>query len=420
MELNKLFLSKKIIEILLIFLPIALIFSNILAEFIIVVLIIFYLSIQKIENQKSDLKDPIIFFLLIIWAYLVINYFININKDPSFLRTFFFIRYPLLILSISFFLNSLNLNEKKIFSFWAIIILIACIDLNFQFFKKTNIIGEPAILQGEVYRLGGFMGDELKISNLIFHFGVLAFIYSFSKKIKKNKIGIMNILFLLILIISIFLTAERSNFATVALFFIILNFYLLKKNMKLSLIIFSFLSAILILFSINNKELSKRMTNTIFNEIKNLKYESDKSFLNKNSHYFTHYSTAYQIFKKNPYFGIGIKNFRFFCDNDEFNKDIHPAWKNKKCATHPHNYYFEFLSELGIVGFVLIIYFFIFSFIRFFRSKDNFIILGSFILLLSFIPFLPRGSFFNNWNSIIFWTVFAFIYSRYAKFISSK
>ena len=325
-----------------------------------------------------------------------------------------------MILSISFFLNSLKLNEKKIFSFWAIIILITCIDLNFQYFNKVNLIGNRAILQGDVYRLGGFMGDELKISNLIFHFGALAFIYSFSRKIKKNKIIILNILFLLILIISIFLTAERSNFVTIALFFIILNFFLLTKNMKFSLIIFSLLSVMLIFFSINNKDLSKRMTTTIFKEVKNFKYEPNKSFLNKDSHYFAHYSTAYQLFKKNPYFGIGIKNFRMFCDTDEFNKDIHPVWKNKKCATHPHNYYFEFLSELGIVGFVLIIYFFIFSFVKFLRSKNNFIILGSFILLVSFIPFLPRGSFFTNWNAIIFWTVFAFIYSRYVKLKNSK
>ena len=105
MELNKFLLSKKIIETLLIFLPIALLFSNIFAEFIIFVLIIFYLSIQKFENQKSDLKNPIIFFLLIIWLYLLINYFINIHKDPNFLRTVSFIRFPLLILSISFFLT---------------------------------------------------------------------------------------------------------------------------------------------------------------------------------------------------------------------------------------------------------------------------------------------------------------------------
>ena len=85
--------------------------------------------------------------------------------------------------------------KKNFLAFWAIIILITCIDLNFQYFNKVNLIGNRAILQGDVYRLGGFMGDELKISNLIFHFGALAFIYSFSRKIKKNKIRILNILF---------------------------------------------------------------------------------------------------------------------------------------------------------------------------------------------------------------------------------
>ena len=35
--------------------------------------------------------------------------------------------------------------------------------------------------------------------------------------------------------------------------------------------------------------------------------------------------------------------------------------------------------------------------------------------LIYFTPFLPRGSFFTNWNAIILWTVFAFIFSRCIK-----
>ena len=201
MELNKFSLSRKIIEILLIFLPISLLLSNIIAELIVFLLIIFYISIQKFTDVVKDLKNPIILFLLIVWIYLFINYFINIDEDPSFLRTIFFLRFPLLILSISFFFNSLKINQKKIFKFWFGIVLIICIDLFIQYFYKVNITGYPAILQGNIYRLGGFMGDELKISNLVFHFGTLVFTYFFTESLsKENKSTFIHILFFIFLI----------------------------------------------------------------------------------------------------------------------------------------------------------------------------------------------------------------------------
>ena len=140
------------------------------------------------------------------------------------------------------------------------------------------------------------------------------------------------------------------------------------------------------------------MTNQLIEKYKLLKYEPGKSYLNKSSHYFTHASVAYQIYKNNKLFGIGTKNFRNFCDNSNFDKDIHPAWQNMKCSTHPHNFYFEILSELGIIGLIFLVSFFIFSFARFFncylKNKDDFLIVNFLIILVYFIPVLPRGSFF--------------------------
>lgn len=417
MKLNNSSLSAKIIEILLIFLPISLILSNIIAELIVILLIVFYLCLQKFTYLVSDLKNPIIFFLIIFWLYLIVNYFINLDNNPSILRTIFFIRFPLLILSISFFLNFFKINQNRIFEFWFGIVLIICIDLFIQYFYKVNITGYPAILQGNIYRLGGFMGDELKISNLVFHFGTLVFTYFFTESLsKENKSTFIHILFFIFLIATIFITAERSNFITIIAFFLIINVFLLFENKKMFLTVITFFLAIIVFLSVNNKYLKERMIiNNIFNEVKKLQYNPDKSYLNKDSVYFAHYSTAYQIFQKNKFFGVGLKNFRKFCKNSEFNKNIHPSFHGRKCATHPHNFYFEFLSEIGLIGFFLILSFFIYSFFIFFKRRNNFIFFSSIILLVNFIPFLPRGSFFTNWNAIILWTVFAFIFSRYIK-----
>ena len=416
-ELNNFSFLKRVIEILLIFLPISLVLSNIVAEVIVILLIIFYFYIQKFNDIVSDIQSPIIFILIIFWLYLLINYFVNLDNDPSFLRTIFFIRFPLLILSISFFLNSLEINEKRIFKFWLGTVLIICIDLFIQYFYKINITGNPAILQGNIYRLGGFMSDELKISNLVFHFGTLIFTYFFTESFSRgNKFSFIYTLFFIFLIATIFITGERSNFITIVIFFFIFSLFLLFKNKKIFVIFVTLCSLIIVFLSMNNKYLKERMiTTNVFVELKKLEYDPNKSYLNKDSVYFAHYSTAYQIFQKNKFFGVGLKNFRNFCDNSEFNKNIYPSLHDRKCATHPHNFYFEFLSEIGSLGFLLIISFFTYSFYVFLKHRNNFIFLTCIILLVNFIPFLPRGSFFTNWNAIILWTVFAFIFSRCIK-----
>ena len=71
------------------------------------------------------------------------------------------------------------------------------------------------------------------------------------------------------------------------------------------LTVITFFLIIIVFLSVNNKHLKERMIiNNIFNEVK-LQYNPDKSYLNKDSVYFAHYSTAYQIFQKNKFFELG-------------------------------------------------------------------------------------------------------------------
>ena len=420
MALNNQHVYKKIIEILLILLPIALLFSNIVSETIIFILIVLYFLNLNSKIFFKNLKEPFIILILIFWVYLILNSLINIENNPSFSRSIFFIRFPLYILAFSFFVNILNINLNKVFNWWLIIIIIICADLFFQFFTLSNFFGYEATLYGSIYRLGGFMDDELKISNLIFHIGALVFSYFFSKDYLKNeKINYYILFFLIVLICSIFITAERANFITIISFSFLFVVLISLENRKFFfkiLIIFSILISVPIISSDN---LSKRMTNDLFKKIKLFKVEDNNNYLNKDSHYFAHYSAAYQIFERNMMFGVGLKNFRNFCDDDSLNSEIYPSFHTKKCATHPHSFYFEILSEIGLFGLFLLLFLFVTLFYQIFKiylkTKNYFLILNSFIILVYFIPFLPRGSFFTNWNAILFWTLFAILNANYYK-----
>ena len=423
MVLNNLLISKKIIETLIISLPITLLFSNVLAELVILLLVIIYFSKEKFLNILKTLKNPIITALLFFWIYLILNSFFNIQNKPNFERAIFFLRFPMFVIAINYFFNNVKVDQDKIFKYWMIIFFIICLDLMYQSITHQNIFGFKAVLQGNVYRLGGFMDDELKISNLIYHFGTLIFAYNLFKKKPLSKINnLTNYSFFFLLITSIYLTAERANFITILIFTVLFLNFLCFNNFRSFIKILSALSLIFLLLISMNKDLNKRMIGSTINAVQKiniLKNNSNKNFLNKDSHYFAHYSAAYQIFQRNVFLGVGLKNFRNFCDDDTLNEKIYPSWQDRKCATHPHNFHFEILSELGIIGFIFLNFFFIYVFYKFwdlsFKSKNNYLLVSSFILIANFIPFLPKGSFFSNWNAMIFWLVFSIIYSQFSK-----
>jgi hypothetical protein len=158
---------------------------------------------------------------------------------------------------------------------------------------------------------------------------------------------------------------------------------------------------------------------------------------------------AYQMFLDKKFFGHGLKSFRNLCGSNKYNEFIE-EYKNKDlkrvilknpdtldnasqlrtitdsvaCNTHPHNIYFEFLAELGIFGFFFLIFLFLYVIkkfciyftIVFILQKKNSDIYGKFFILLGFLismlPFVPSGSYFNNYMLIITYFPVGFYLSR--------
>ena len=116
-----------------------------------------------------------------------------------------------------------------------------------------------------------------------------------------------------------------------------------------------------------------------------------------------HFLAAINIWLDKPIFGNGIKSFRDLCKYDKF-KTISKSDKSR-CSTHPHNFYFEILSETGLVSFLLIVVFFI-GIIRranVIKNRNKNEIFFIIVLILSIWPIGTTGSFFNNHNAGILW-----------------
>ena len=113
-----------------------------------------------------------------------------------------------------------------------------------------------------------------------------------------------------------------------------------------------------------------------------------------------------------------MKNFRNFCDDESLNSKINPIFQNKKCATHPHSFYFEILSEIGLFGLFLLLLLFVTLFYQvlkiYFKTKIIFIIKQLYNSCI-FYTFFAKRKFFYKLNAIIFWTAFAILNANYNK-----
>ena len=363
--------------------------------------------IFDIKNIKKEIfKNSEFFFLIFIYIYLIFNSFIAIDFEISASRNFGFIRFILLFIVVNYFFYLSN-KVDNIFNFWSLIIIIVAFDSFIEFYFGKNVLG-----YGELYgdRIVSFFKDEPIVGAYINGFIFIIIGYFFDKFIEKDlKFKILLVFIILFLLLAVLITGERSNGIKIILGLIL--FFMLNKRLNFKYKIFILLSVITIfLFTIlNSSYLKTRYYNTF------LYYFTDSqrltSFL-KSQHYFELYRSGIAIFKDYPFFGVGNKNYRV-ASRDQNIKDDY-EW-----STHPHQIYFELLSEHGAVGTIIllsIIFTMMFKNLKIIILSRNSLQLGCFIyLIINFLPILPSGSFFADFNSTFFWLNLSIMYASNSK-----
>ena len=183
-----------------------------------------------------------------------------------------------------------------------------------------------------------------------------------------------------------------------------------NKKIYLSLILFLFIimSGILIF---NNQVKDRVVNETIKNLTINLAGNSEKTIFIFSQQHQYYYETAYNIFiNSNKFIGSGPKTYRELCKLEE-NKSFYDT--NIVCSTSPHNYYVQLLMETGIIGFLTVSFIFFYFLIQIINLKSNDAFnsfkLRSvlFVLITNLFPFLPSGSVFNNYYTIIIFFYFS-------------
>ena len=394
---------EKLLFILLSFFPLSILFGNFLIN--ISIIFISFLFILKLISKDYSFfyykENSLTFFLLLFFFLsLIINLIFSNNFNLSYQRVLKFFFVIFFILAFIDFANQNIKKLEKIFKFWIFIFLIVIADLIFEFFFGHNVFGFSSIMPG---RLASFTGEESVIGHFFFGFCLifLSFIYNKSQNI------FLNLSLAIFFILISFLIGERANFIKTFIAIILFIIFAYKINFKIKIvtIIFSFLLVCVVFLNLNSDYKMR-----YHQQIKLLFAQNGLSSFLENSQYGAHRNVAKEIFKDNPIFGVGIKNFRVESRNTKY-EDLDHKKNQLRASNHPHELYYEFLSETGIFGLTCFLIFILSSIFlsikNYLKTKNIYQLSAMIIVILSIAPILPTGSFLATYNSSIFWTNYA-------------
>ena len=390
--------------------PLSLLSGAFLPDLIVSVLSITFIIYSLIEKEWKYFKNTFFYLFIMFYIYLLINSLLSHDRINSLESSLFYFRFGIFSLAVWFLID----NNKHFLKYSSIIFLItfliAVIDGYYQFYHDVNLLGihypgvRMTLLFNDKLVMGSYIARLFPL--IIALFLLQATIYKFNKYLFTLLFGVM----LISTDVLVYISGERTAFGLLFLFTIYIIIFISKFR---TLRIITFLISILfiVLLTIYNSDVRDRNIEQTFEQIteNNTKNEFSESKLNLfSSQHESHYITSWNMFKKNPIFGLGVNSFRIFCENEDYNHD------NLSCSTHPHNSYLQILAETGIVGISFILFMLIFLILEIFKiiSSDlknkkrhiedyQICLIGCFLITLW--PLLPTQNFFNNWINVVYY-----------------
>ena len=421
------------------FFPICMIFGNLVTNINFILFLcfgIFHLK-SKILKFKFDFLLKFIFLLFFIIFFstslsFVRSFYIeghDYNDFNRLLKSILFFRYFILLLIIYLLSEHDIINFKYFFLSASVCASIVAIDVIFQYIFGQNILGFKSYHHhntsffGDEYISGGF------IQNFSF-FSILLFSY-----LLRNSSNYFKFIFIVaticILSLGILLSGNRMPFILflVGLFLI---FFFNKPLRKAVIAGFLMLFIILGFIFSSDSQMKKNYMSFYYNlnhlvssiyekttsEESKIILKEQEEFLSPDpdSHgYRKIMFTAFETWKTNKIFGSGIKSFREKC------KKFLIEQKRGVCSNHPHNYYLEVLTDLGIVGIFfavgIALMFLVFlsknyKFLNINKMGNLFLLAAVISLFLELFPIKSSGSIFTTNNTTYIILLSSIILSR--------
>lgn len=424
----RLFLNKNFVNILIALIPISFIAGNLIINLniLLIILFSFFFFKNEIFSIKYITVDKLIIFA---FSFVLVSGFFNtaqillneenIQNFKVLTKSISYQRYLLLYLIVRFLVEKDELNFKYFFISSFFCSSFVCLDLIYQFIFGVDIFGYKEL--ASVYsKFSGPFGDELIAGSYLQKFGFFSFFFiPFFLQIKNKKIlYISTITIFILMFFSMIIAGNRMPF--ILFIGILLLVFLLEKKTRKYFLAISFTTALTFSLTYSLNVSTKTYFNQFFYsaiEIKNSSinfftkdfseeekklFEEDPQLFIPNT-YVKEFYSGVATWKENKILGGGVDSFYSNCI-----KVIND------CASHPHNYYLEILSELGIIGLVTFILIFIKIFYDTFcckylrKMEFNYILIPfMYLFLVEVFPIKTTGSFFTTSSASFFFFIVA-------------
>ena len=397
--------------------PLFLLIGPLISELFLIIIILFSWSLIIKEKQFQYINKYFIFFFLF-FISTIFSTLINFYHFDNAKAGIFYFRIPLFAFAIWFVLDNYNIFNKKIVFFYSVFFFLIIFDSLLQFYTGQNILGSEVVTE----RISSFFGEELILGSFLTRILPIFLLYLVMSDVLKKKINIYYSVVISFICLIVYLSGERTSFFLLVLFFSLV--FITVKDLRKFILTIGTISIFLSFFipylkNSDQIDPANRMFSKTYAQIlgtgKN--YQENKSKIFNRIYIFSHdhqghYLLASKIIKDHPFFGTGVKGFRYLCRNEIYT--LENLENNDGCSTHPHNTYLQIFSSNGVIGISMIIFGLIYLIRQIIISrnkisKDNnfnkFDISKIIILitiLINFWPLAPSGNFFNNWLSMLY------------------
>ena len=431
------------------FIPISYIGGNLVLNLnilsIIVLTVVFYSN--EVFKLKLNIFDKlIIFFFSYILLTALISGYSNVLAEKSekdftiLIKTLAFFRFLIFYFIIKFLINKEIINFRFFFIFCTACTIFVCLDIVFQTYTGKDIFGYELVFR----RASGPFDSELVAGSYLQRFSIFSFFlfYFYQKMNKQKKFNSIVLIYFALVAACIIFSGNKMPF--ILFLFMLLLIFIFENNTRKIFFVLSIQTTVIFLIFFYSNPLVKDHFGSVFtkpNHFLNLtefkkEVEQEKEFLGievakniilknkkgkiiKDHHYYMFFNnkkfeikntymkdfySGYKTWQLNKYLGEGIRSYRVNCSKTIV----------VNCSPHPHNYYLDILSNLGLIGFVILLILFfktIFNFlcIKYFsntRIKNDFIIIPFlYLFIIEVFPLRTAGSFFSTSNATFIFLV---------------
>ncbi|MDA8668153.1 O-antigen ligase family protein [Alphaproteobacteria bacterium] len=382
-------------------LPIVLITGPAIPDIFLSLIALFFLVKSVLMRIWKYYKNPLVFGFLIFSFYGIIRSLFTDIPIESLTNegSVFYFRYIFFAMGTWYLLDNNPYLSKCLLIVSIACLLIVSFDGLFQYLTGFDFFGNQAI---SLYRISGLFGNEPIMGRYIAFLSIFTFALIYQNLANSRITLMLSVAFLVMSEVIVFLSGERVPLFHVTLFTILILIFIPHYRIYRLVGIFASFIIVLVILQINPNA-KERMIGQTLDEMS----ETNYPFLPYNVAYQEHYISAIKMFKDSPVFGVGTNTYRFQSQKSKFNSD------KIDINSHPHQFYLQVLAELGIIGFLFLISFFLFltyllirQFFFIIKSKNSQLIpFDQFIFILILFtywwPLIPHMSLYNNWNNVL-------------------